>query len=269
MKYDPIKKDFGTVVRTWPVLRSLFYKILGVMFLREWHVKRELRKQLSNRRTPPTIFDAGSGFGQYSYYCAKRFPGCTIHAVDVKQEQIRDCKEFFARAGLSNVTFAAEDLLVPRHENEFDFIMSVDVMEHIEDDVQVFKNFFRALKPGGKLLINTPSNLGGSDAHDEHDASFIEEHARNGYSVEDISQKLTSVGFTMETARYTYGPAGGLAWRLGIKYPILMLGASKIFFIVLPFYYLLTFWLTLILMYIDYSTTNTAGTGLSVVAVRK
>ena len=111
-------------------------------------------------------------------------------------------------------------------------------------------------------------SLGGSDAHDEHDASFIEEHARNGYSVEDISQKLTSVGFTMETTRYTYGPAGSLAWRLGIKYPILMLGAGKIFFIVLPFYYLLTFWLTLLLMFVDYCSTNTAGTGLSVVAAK-
>jgi hypothetical protein len=145
----------------------------------------------------------------------------------------------------------------------------VDVMEHIENDIQVFRNFFRALKPGGKLLINTPSNLGGSDAHDEHDASFIEEHARNGYSVEDITRKLKSVGFTMEKASYTYGPAGKIAWRLGIKYPIQMLGVSKAFFLLLPFYYILTLWLTLLLMYADYLGGYKAGSGLLVVAVKK
>jgi hypothetical protein len=142
-------------------------------------------------------------------------------------------------------------------------------MEHIEDDVTVFKNFFQAMKRGGVLVIHTPSNFGGSDVHEEGDTSFVEEHVRDGYSAGDITRKLKMAGFTMEKVSYTYGPAGSLAWRLGIKYPILMLGTGKIFFIVLPFYYLLTFWLTLILMYIDYSTTNTAGTGLSVVAIKE
>ncbi len=37
------------------------------------------------------------------------------------------------------------------------------------------------LKKDGFVVISTPSIYGGSDAHDEHDDSFIEEHARNGY----------------------------------------------------------------------------------------
>ena len=269
MHYDPIKNVIGNVARTSPLVQRFFYAMLGIMFLREWYVKRALRKLLGGKKEPFTMFDAGSGFGQYSYYCAKHFPSATIHAVDVKAEQIADCRFFFSKEKIGNVSFEVEDLTIPKHEGRFDFILSVDVMEHIQNDVQVFRNFYKALKPGGKVLINTPSNLGGSDAHDESDPSFIEEHARNGYSVDDITRKLKSAGFHLEKVTYTYGPIGSAAWRLGIKYPMLMLNRSKLYFIFLPFYYILTLWLTLLLMYADYKFTNTRGTGLLVVAVKQ
>jgi 2-polyprenyl-3-methyl-5-hydroxy-6-metoxy-1,4-benzoquinol methylase len=269
MHYDPIKNVIGNVARKSPLVRRFFYTILGIMFLREWHVKRALRELLRGKKESFTMFDAGSGFGQYSYYSARHFPPATIYAVDVKDEQIADCRSFFSKMELNNVSFEIEDLTIPKHTGRFDFILSVDVMEHIHDDVQVLKNFHQALKSGGKVLINTPSNLGGSDAHDENDAGFIEEHARNGYSVDDITRKLKSAGFQLEKVSYTYGPIGSVAWRLGIKVPMLMLNKSKLLFVVLPFYYLLTLWLTLILMYADYKSHNTHGTGLLVVAVKR
>ncbi len=269
MKYDPIKRVIGDVVRENVTLRKLFYKVLGLMFLREWHVKRELRQLLGSAKTPQKIYDAGCGFGQYSYFCASRFPTSTIYAVDVKSEQIEDCTRFFRGAGLTNASFAVEDLTQITHENKFDLAISVDVMEHIPDDVGVFRNLYRSLRPGGRLLVNTPSDLGGSDAHGPEDESFIEEHARNGYNADEIRQKLTSVGFTVEKIRFAYGPWGSIAWRLGIKYPMLLLNVSKAFFILLPFYYLVTLPFTLLLMYLDYAGTNTTGTGLVVIATKK
>ncbi len=236
------------------------------MFLREWHVKRELRSLLSKADKPLRIFDAGSGFGQYSYYCATRSPSATIHAVDVKAEEIEACKRFFAKAGILNVRCTVEDLTNMQHENEFDVALSVDVMEHIADDVTAFRNLHRSLKPGGTLLVNTPSNLGGSDAHAPEEESFIEEHARSGYGVDEIRTKLESVGFKVDQIKFTYGPWGSFAWRLGIKYPMLMLNISKLFFVLLPIYYLLTLPFTLLLMYLDYSLENVQGTGLLVLA---
>ncbi len=266
MKYDPIKNDFGTIVRKKPALRVLFYKLLGLMFLREWHVKRELRRQLGAVRKDLSVYDAGSGFGQYSYYMTTHFPYLSVYAVDVKDEQIADCAAFFKAAGLLRCSFAVEDLTQIHHADRFDLILSVDVMEHIPDDVGVFRNFHRALKPRGVLFINTPSNLGGSDAHTPDDKSFIEEHARNGYGAEEIRTKLESVGFTVEKIRYTYGPWGTIAWRLGVKYPMVLLNISKAFFLLLPFYYLVTLPFTLLLMYADYVSFNSTGTGLNVVA---
>jgi cyclopropane fatty-acyl-phospholipid synthase-like methyltransferase len=266
MHYDPIKKVFGDVARKSTLFRRVFYMLLDIMFLRAWYVKRALRTLLDGRNQAFTLFDAGSGFGQYSYFLARRYARASIHAVDVKDEQIADCSGFFARCGLGNISFGVEDLTQPVHTDEFDVILSVDVMEHIQDDVQVFKNFHRALKTGGTVLINTPSNLGGSDAHDDEDESFIGEHARNGYGADEITEKLRQANLRVTGISYTYGPIGMAAWRLGIKYPMQLLNASKAFFIVLPLYYAATLWLTLALMYLDYAGTNTTGAGLLVTA---
>ena len=268
MKYDQIKKILGNVVRENILLRKLFYKVLGVMFLREWHVKRELRSLLGDNK-PRRIYDAGCGFGQYTYYCASKFSSSSITAIDVKADQIEDCTNFFRGAGISNASFAVEDLTTIQHENQFDLAISVDVMEHIPDDVLVFRNLHRSLRSGGKLLVNTPSNLGGSDAHGPEDESFIEEHARNGYGIEEIRTKLESVGFRVEKIRFAYGPWGSLSWRLGIKYPILLVNAHKLLFLILPFYYLITLPFTLLLMYLDYARDNKTGTGLVVVASKR
>jgi len=267
MKYDPVKRTIGDVVRNNLILRKLFYKLLGVLFLREWHVKRELRRLLSEK-SRMFMFDAGSGFGQYSYYCARMFPGLSILAADVKEEQVEDCRLFFTKVDLKNVEFRVEDLNQANHESEFDFILSVDVMEHIPDDVGVFRNFHRALKPGGRLLVNTPSNLGGSDAHSPDDKSFIEEHARVGYGVDEIRQKLVRAGFQIEAVKFTYGPYGDMAWRLGIKVPMKILNASSLFFVLLPFYYILALPIALPLMYMDYSSDNKTGAGLIVIALK-
>lgn len=265
MKYDPVKKIFGDAVSDNTFLRKIFYWILDLMFLRSWHVRKKIR-ELYPENTKMDILDAGMGFGQYTYFMAKRFPESEILAVDVKVEQITDCKKFFSKCGYKNVTFEVADLTKIFYENKFDFILCVDVMEHIAEDEIVFKNFAKALKPGGKLLVNTPSNLGGSDVHEDDDESFIEEHARVGYSKEEITEKLNRAGLNVTSFSYSYGKFGTISWKFAIKYPILMAGKSKFFILLLPFYYLFTLWFVLILMWLDVHINNEEGTGVLVIA---
>jgi len=269
MYYDPIKNIFANVIRKFPFLRVFFYKILDLMFLRSWYVRRELG-QLRNKfgKTDIKIYDAGSGFGQYTYFIARKLTPCNILSVDVKKEWIDDCKEFFRRKKIGNVSFAVEDLTNINHQNSFDLIVCVDVMEHIKDDVKVFSNFYNSLKKGGFLLINSPSIYGGSDVHHDDEESFIGEHARDGYSTEDLETKLHPLGFSTYKSKYTYGFWGDKAWRLGIKYPMLMLNLSKLFLIILPLYYLLTLPFTLIMMKLDFSGENKSGSGINFIAIK-
>lgn len=267
MHYDPVKNVFASVIRKIHLFRILFYKLLDLMFLRSWYVRRELKKireLFGNQKIK--ILDAGTGYGQYAYFMAKKLSPCEIKAVDIKDDWIKDCKVFFEQQKISNVSFEIEDLTKINYHNEFDLIVCVDVMEHIPDDVKVFQNFHKALKSNGFLIINTPSIFGGSDVHDEDDESFIGEHARVGYSKEELEEKLHPIGFTTYKSKYTYGFWGDKAWRLGIKYPMILLNISKMFFIILPFYYLITFPFTLIMMYLDYTTENTVGSGINFIA---
>jgi SAM-dependent methyltransferase len=189
--------------------------------------------------------------------------------VDVKDEQIADCNAFFGKLGLSErVFFKLADLTKFREEDKYSLVLSIDVMEHILEDVEVFKNFHYSMKTGGILLISTPSDQGGSDVHDDSDESFIEEHVRDGYNINEITDKLKSAGFSEVYARYSYGKPGGISWRLSMKYPIIMLNKSKLFFIIIPFYYLLTFPISLILNYFDVKGSHSSGTGLIVKAVK-
>lgn len=44
-------------------------------------------------------------------------------------------------------------------ENSVDFVVTFQVIEHIQDDNYFLKEIFRVLKPGGKLLLTTPNKL--------------------------------------------------------------------------------------------------------------
>ncbi|MBE0558172.1 MAG: class I SAM-dependent methyltransferase, partial [Proteobacteria bacterium] len=151
MRYDPIKDAIGRAVRGNTLLRKSFYALLGLAFLREWHVKRELRR-IHRLRPFTAMFDAGTGFGQYSYFCIRQFQPKSILAVDVKKEYIADLDTFFRSIGWPHIQCSVEDLTLPIHDSEFDLILSVDVMEHIADDDAVFRHFHQALRPGGTLI---------------------------------------------------------------------------------------------------------------------
>src|SRR5690554_1172004 len=113
--------------------------------------------------------------------------------------------------------------------------------------------------------------LPGPDArhhHQEGTTGFIDEHVRDGYNRDDIRDKLLRAGFSEVEVAYTYGRPGSLAWKLSMKFPILMLNASKVFFIVLPFYYLLAWPIACCLNYADLRQTHASGTGLLVKARR-
>jgi SAM-dependent methyltransferase len=267
MHYDPIKRVLGDVFNKTPFLRRVFFNLLDLLLLRTWHVHKELRQWADNRRNKEqNILDAGAGFGQYTYHLSSMSPKWNILAVDVKEEQVSDNNRFMRELGRQNVLFKIADLVQFRQPDSYDLILSVDVMEHILEDVDVFKNFYSSLQPGGMLLISTPSDQGGSDVHGDDETSFIEEHVRDGYNINEIQDKLRSAGFSKMEARYSYGKPGQISWRLSMKYPMLMLNTSKLFFIVLPFYYLVTFPFSLVLNWMDVNNRHASGTGLIVKA---
>lgn len=269
MKYDPVKRSLGRIFNRTPFLRILFYRLLDLLLLRSWHIRRELKQLHRKGFSPVEIADAGSGFGQYVYFLSGMYPSARITGLDIKQEQIEDCNNFFRKIGKGDrVVFKYADLTGMKVREKYDLILCVDVMEHIDDDRSVLANFYRTLRPGGVLLISTPSDQGGSDVHHEDEESFIEEHVRDGYGMEEIKEKLHGAGFNQIHTRYSYGKPGKISWKLSMKLPILMVNASKILLVLLPLYYLLTYPVCYLLNRADVRRTHSTGTGLIVRCTR-
>lgn len=96
------------------------------------------------------ILDAGCGRGQISEYLVRS--GYRVLSSDVVPENITDCgNESKVLASIDNLPILSE---------AFDAIICTDVLEHIYPDTQdaVLKEFFRVLKPGGRLLVSYPGN---------------------------------------------------------------------------------------------------------------
>ena len=158
MQYDPIKRNLGEIFNKKPFLRKLFYRLLDLLLLRTWHIKKEINQWSRGKGNEIKILDAGSGFGQYVYFLSRKNKNWKILGVDVKDEQVEDCNQFFQQIKKEQVTFQVADLTKFKKPESFDLVLSVDVMEHILEDVEVFKNIHTSLKPGGMLLISTPSD---------------------------------------------------------------------------------------------------------------
>lgn len=269
MQYDPIKHTLGNLFNKTPALRRLFYRLLDLLLLRSWHIRRELKHLDREGFRPGHIADAGSGFGQYVHYLSKRYPDAKITGLDIKQEQVDDCNRFFSAIHRDHqVRFEYADLTKLETREAWDLVLSVDVMEHIEEDRTVFRHLYNGLTPGGVLLISTPSDQGGSDVHHEHDESFIDEHVRDGYGAAEIEGKLREAGFSDIQVRYSYGVPGKISWKLSMKYPILLVNISKLFLLVLPVYYLLVYPLCFLLNLADVRGEHATGTGLIVKCIK-
>ena len=272
MDYDPVKDRLGAFFWKTPARTKAFYRLLDTVFLRSWYVRRALRRLVEAQPAgqPVRVLDAGTGFGQYAYWLVKTFPHVHVHAVDVKQDYLDRAAAFLAQTPYAaRVSFAQLDLTEPMPDDGlYDVALSVDVMEHIEDDRAVFRNVARVLRPGGSVLVNTPSDQGGSGITDEGDESFIGEHVRDGYPVDELAEKLETAGLEVTETAYTYGPAGSAAWRVLVKWPILALNASKLTTPLVALYYLPALPLGAFLNAVDLGRDNETGTGLLVTAQR-
>lgn len=271
MDYDPVKDRLGSFFWRSPARTKAFYRLLDTVFLRSWYVRRQLRHLIqAHGEAPVHVLDAGTGFGQYAYWLVRTFPNVRVTAVDVKDDYLARAKAFLATTPYADrVVWREVDLTQPMPEEAcYDLALSVDVMEHIEDDRAVFRNFARVLRPGGYAVVNTPSDLGGSGITEAGQESFIGEHVRDGYPLAELVEKLEAAGLRVTDREYTYGPYGSAAWRLLVKWPIAAMNTSRLAAVGLPLWYAVAGPLGLALNAADLRRPNTEGTGLLVTSKR-
>lgn len=269
MEYDPVKDRLQKFLGASVSARKLFFAALNRLFLRARYVRRELERLKTSSFSPVNILDGGSGFGQYSFRLAKTFPEARILGLDLKKELVESGNQFARQAGYDRVSFAVGDLLTMTYEDQFDLVLSVDVMEHIEDDRTVFDNISRALKSGGLFVMTTPYFDGSSEHIPVADQPFVDEHVRPGYSRSELAEKLNQANIELRQFIITYGKWGNLAWLLLQKWPLSWLSGRSWLLPLVALYYCLAYPLAWFFMQMDLRTDNKSGGGILAVAAKR
>jgi SAM-dependent methyltransferase len=258
MLYDPVKNVIMKAVREFPLLRRVFFLILDMLFLRQWYVKRQIRRHFK-RNEVIKFYDAGAGFCQYSDFILSNWKKSTVFALDLKEDYLKTYSTHARSKYPERFSWIKSDLVYFVPEIKYNLIAAIDILEHIDNDIQVLKNFYACLLCGGKLIISTPSDL-------DEASQFTSEHVRPGYALDNLLLKLTDVGFAIVFSGFSYGQWGALSWKLAVKIPLSLMSYSKILLILLPIYYICLYPLIYLLMLLDVYTIKQKGTGIIIVA---
>jgi SAM-dependent methyltransferase len=145
------------------------------------------------------VLDFGAGNGRFSF--ALRDRGLEVHAV----EPHADLRARIAARGV-----ATHPDLEALGERRFDFVFSLNVLEHVEDDVGTLRLLAAHLEPGGRLFLYVPAFHFLWTANDDRVG-----HLRR-YTKRTLLPSMRAAGFAVRRARYVdcLGCLAALAYRV-------------------------------------------------------
>jgi SAM-dependent methyltransferase len=123
--------------------------------------RRVLERAIERLRLPmqASILDAGCGSGRNMVDLARHgtVTGVELSDTSVALARERDVGEVLEGSVMD----------MPFDDDSFDLAVSLDVIEHLEDDVGALAELRRVTKPGGALLVTVPAYQWLWSGHDE------------------------------------------------------------------------------------------------------
>src|SRR5580693_8719385 len=102
-------------------------------------------------RGDETVLDAGCGTGRLTAELLDRLPRGHVMALDVSENMLGTARDYLQERYQGRVEFVRADLLDLPFEDAFDGIFSTATFHWVLDHNALFRNLYRALRPGGWL----------------------------------------------------------------------------------------------------------------------
>lgn len=132
------------------------------------------------------ILEIGCGTGCVLKEIHQSFSQVKLSGSDLYSEGLQ-----FAHTRVPQASFYQMDAYDIPFRNEFDVILALDVIEHIEDDEKALAEIYRAIRLGGGLILTVPQHGWLWSVHDE------KAYHKRRYSWQMLRRKMSSCGFDM------------------------------------------------------------------------
>lgn len=203
-------------------IKRVLYALFGEIYVGRRVKLSYFRKWLERLALPEgaSICELGSGDGVFCFYLADACDTWKVTGLEINAAEAAVCEQIARENRKTNLRFRAETLEDCGDAHGLDLVFCLDVLEHIENDLDALRGMFEALRPGGRLLIHVPNS-----SFLETDGELIQVpdgeawkinpgHVRQGYAPEELRNKLERTGFKVEEIRQTQGHPITYAHRL-------------------------------------------------------
>lgn len=175
------------------------------------------------------VLEIGCGLGNLTKHLLDRD---LVVGVDVDQGSVNYVLQTYgASENVEAHTYDASDpAILSLKPGQFDTVVSLNVFEHIEDDLTALNNVRELLMPGGLFVLIVPAHM---FLYGTMDSSIG--HYRR-YDVRSMTEKLNAVGLQPIELRYL-NPLGAMGWLVNgrvLKRKVPPIGQLKTFNRIMP-----------------------------------
>jgi len=137
---------------------------------------------------PARVLDAGCGSGRNMIELSRLG---SVTGVELSETSVA-----LARQREAGEVISGSVLEMPFPDDSFDLAVSLDVIEHLEDDLTALRELRRTVAPGGALLVTVPAYQWLWSGHDE-----INHHHRR-YTRRSLQRVAEQAGWTQVRTTY-------------------------------------------------------------------